>query len=207
MQPIKNAERVIFNLNYPSLLREISVRKDSYLSRHHAGVALYSGLICIEIAPELYKIVISAASLHDIGKVRIPNNILFKSTHLTPEEWVIMKRHPISGSKLVKKTHFESDENLEEISRAIRHHHERWNGTGYPDKLAGKSIPLASRIIAVADTFDTMTTTRPYRKALSDTIALEEIERYLGTQFDPQIVQIFLKIIGRNNFDSHILSK
>ncbi len=191
-------------MNYPNQLREISKRKDRYLSRHHAGVALYAGLICIEIAPELCKVVSTAASLHDIGKVRIPNNILFKATLLTPREWAIMKQHPISGTKLLKESHFESDQNFKEISRAIRHHHEQWNGAGYPDKLAGENIPLASRIIAVADTFDTMTTTRPYRKALSEKIALEEIERYSGTQFDPQIVQVFLNIMERNCFHSSV---
>jgi HD-GYP domain-containing protein (c-di-GMP phosphodiesterase class II) len=124
-----------------------------------------------------------AALLHDVGKIDEKfGPILAKEGRLTPEEWEIMKRHPIRGAELVGLL-----SSLRDIVPAIRHHHENWDGTGYPDGLVGERIPLASRIIMFADTLDAITTDRPYRKALGIEEARAEFIRFRGKQFDPQI--------------------
>ncbi|MGN7471393.1 HD domain-containing phosphohydrolase [Brevibacillus sp. SAFN-007a] len=127
-----------------------------------------------------------AGLMHDIGKVAIPDHVLLKSGKLTFEEYEFMKRHPSIGADIVEQI-----ESLAHVSPGIRHHHERWDGKGYPHQLKGEMIPLIGRILAVADTFDAMTSTRSYRHAMSAKEAYEEIMRCKGTQFDPAIVAIF----------------
>ncbi len=129
-----------------------------------------------------------AALLHDIGKIGIPDAILRKPGKLTPQEWEIMKKHPIIGYEIIKKIKF-----LEKSAPIVLHHHERWDGKGYPDGLKGEEIPLGSRIFAVADTIDAMTSDRPYRKALTFEIVSEELKKFKGIQFDPQVVDAFFK--------------
>ncbi len=132
-----------------------------------------------------------AGFLHDVGKIGIPDGILTKQGPLTPEEWVIMKRHTAFGYDILGPV-----PTLEEIKLAVRHSHERWDGHGYPDGLAGKQIPLAARVVFVADAFEAMTTDRPYRPALSLEKAIEEIKRCAGSQFDPEVVDAFLQVLG-----------
>ncbi|WHX30795.1 HD domain-containing phosphohydrolase [Brevibacillus agri] len=127
-----------------------------------------------------------AGLMHDIGKVAIPDHVLLKTGKLTYEEYEFMKRHPSIGADIVEQI-----ESLAHVSPGIRHHHERWDGKGYPYQLKGENIPLIGRILAVADTFDAMTSTRSYRNAMSGKEAYEEIMRCKGTQFDPEIVAIF----------------
>lgn len=127
--------------------------------------------------------------LHDIGKVSIPDAVLLKPTALTEDEWVLMRRHSAVGADVVKRI-----PQLRFLANAVRAHHERWDGKGYPDGLSGESIPLAARIIAVADTFSAMTTSRPYSPSCSREKAFEEIRLCSGTQFDPQVVRAFCKI-------------
>ena len=128
--------------------------------------------------------------LHDIGKVGIDDRILKKPGKLTDEEWAVMKTHCEIGYRIAK-----SVSELEPIADYILTHHERWDGRGYPQGLKGETIPLLSRILAVTDTYDAMTNDRVYRKALSKEIALEEIKRNNGTQFDPQVVEVFKEVI------------
>lgn len=128
------------------------------------------------------------ATLHDLGKVGIDDRILNKPGPLTPEEWVEMKRHPEIGFRIAM-----SSPDLAPIAQYILSHHERWDGSGYPRGLAGQEIPLLSRILAVADAFDAMTTDRIYRPALGLTEAVEELRRGAGTQFDPHLVRLFLE--------------
>ena len=131
------------------------------------------------------------ASLHDIGKVGIRDEILTKPAELTDMEWAEMKRHPEIGYRIAKTT-----QELAPIAEGILHHHEWWDGSGYPHGLAGEEIPLISRIIAIVDAYDAMTNDRPYRKAMSHLDAIERIGRNAGTQFDPDIARIFTEMFS-----------
>ena len=128
-----------------------------------------------------------AATLHDVGKMAIPDRILCKPGRLTAEEFELIKGHSAAGAELVAGV-----EGLEPIVPWIRHSHESFDGTGYPDGLRGEEIPLASRIMLVADAFDAITSTRPYRAGLSVAHAREELMRHAGTQFDPRCVEALL---------------
>ncbi len=129
------------------------------------------------------------ALLHDVGKIGVPDNVLRKPTALSESEWAVMKRHPEFGARIISGIPF-----LEEVARIVRHHHERWDGMGYPDGLKGDRIPLGARIFAVGDSFDAMTSDRPYRRALLIEAAREEVRRCGGSQFDPAVVTAFLSI-------------
>lgn len=138
---------------------------------------------------ELSKIY-SAALLHDIGKIGVPDSILTKPSHPTPEEWAILKKHPSEGAKIIGYV-----EELNDLVPVILHHHEWYNGKGYPDGLQGKDIPIGARITSVADAYDTMTTERTYRNLISSKQACEELVKCSGTQFDPTVVKIWCKTI------------
>jgi hypothetical protein len=161
--------------------------RDPYTSGHSRRVAHYSRIIAraIGLGSRQVERVATAALLHDVGKIHeIYAPILRKPGKLTPEEWGIMQTHPIKSAELVSTV---SD--LAHLATAVRHHHENWDGTGYPDGLAGEAIPLESRIIMFADTIDAMTTDRPYRKALGEQDVRVELLRCSGQQFDPAICQ------------------
>jgi putative nucleotidyltransferase with HDIG domain len=131
----------------------------------------------------------AGALLHDLGKIGIQDAILLKPGALTEEEWAVMRRHPVIGAEILKRlTHLEGARDI------VIAHQERWDGTGYPAGLKGKAIPLYARIFAVADTFDAMTSDRPYRKKMAYADVRSEIERCAGTQFDPEVVKTFLTI-------------
>ena len=130
------------------------------------------------------------ALLHDIGKIGIPDNILFKTYTLTPSEWKKMREHSRIGYRMAKNV-----PDFSPIAQEILHHHEHWDGKGYPDGLKGEKIPLLSRIISIVDAYDVMQSRRPYKGKISKAKALKEIKRGAGTQFDPQLVEIFLKIV------------
>ena len=129
------------------------------------------------------------ALLHDMGKIGIPDSILFKTNILTHSEWKKMREHPRIGYRMAKNI-----PDFSPIAQEILYHHEHWDGTGYPDGLKGEKIPLLSRIISIIDTYDVMQSRRPYKGSISKTKAIKEIKRCAGTQFDPQLVEIFLKI-------------
>ncbi len=130
------------------------------------------------------------AMLHDVGKVGIRDDILNKPGKLNDEEWEIMKKHPEIGYRIAM-----SSPELEPVARYILTHHERWDGTGYPLSLKSEEIPLLSRILAVVDAYDAMTHQRVYKEAISKEAALEEIKKNAGTQFDPEIVRVFLEVV------------
>ena len=127
--------------------------------------------------------------LHDIGKIGVPDSILWKPGKLTDEEWVEMRKHVEYGFKMLKSIHF-----LRDAALIVQHHHERYDGSGYPNRMSGDNIVIGARIFAIADTYDAMTTNRPYRKALTDRDAREEIKRCNGAQFDPRITEAFFQI-------------
>jgi HD-GYP domain-containing protein (c-di-GMP phosphodiesterase class II) len=124
--------------------------------------------------------------LHDVGKVAVPDAVLFKPGRLEPDEFALIARHPVVGSEILRDVDF-----LGEGKLVVRHHHERWDGGGYPDGLAGEDIPLAARVFAVADALDALTTDRPYRRGTRFAHARGEIRAHAGSQFDPGVVAAF----------------
>jgi HD-GYP domain-containing protein (c-di-GMP phosphodiesterase class II) len=128
-------------------------------------------------------------ALHDVGKVAIPADILFKPSSLTSFEWEIMRSHPEIGSRMIAPAGLGR-----EAHEIVLHHHERWDGAGYPLGLAGRDIPLSARLFAVADSYDAMTSDRPYRAALAADVALAELQRESGQQFDPEAVEAFMEV-------------
>jgi putative nucleotidyltransferase with HDIG domain len=139
--------------------------------------------------PALMPSLEQAALLHDIGKIAVSDAILLKPSKLTTEEWVDMRKHPTAGDEILRRVPF-----LRPASAIVRHHHERFDGTGYPDGLKGAQIPLGARLFAVADTLDAMTSDRLYRRAPGWDAARNEIRLQSGKQFDPQIAELFLKV-------------
>jgi putative nucleotidyltransferase with HDIG domain len=131
------------------------------------------------------------ALLHDIGKMGVPDRILLKPDKLTDDEWVIMREHPVYAYNLLSQIDF-----LRPALSIPHHHHEKWDGSGYPDGLKGKQIPLAARIFAIVDVFDALTSDRPYRPAWSKERAIDYIREQSGSQFDPKVVEAFMKLIG-----------
>ena len=165
--------------------------RDAYTGRHAERVAAY-GLQLAEVfglrlgdAPEIE----FGFLLHDAGKVAVPDAILFKPGRLTNAERLIIEQHPITGSEIVRDIDF-----LGSARDVIRHHHERWDGTGYPDGLAGEAIPVSARIFAVADALDALTTNRPYRRASTIAQARAIILQGEGTQFDPSVIEAFKEL-------------
>ena len=165
--------------------------KDSYTNGHSLRVTLYSMILAKQLnLDETYMEDIEIAGLlHDIGKIAMPKSILCKNGKLTDEEFLVMKSHPVRGEKIVLNI-----KKLQIISEWVKSHHEKWDGSGYPDGLKGEQIPLPGRIIALADTYDAMTSTRPYRTALSHEVAMLEIRKCAGTQFDPRLAAIFISL-------------
>jgi len=165
--------------------------KDKYTKGHSERVDDYAALLAkiLGLSPVESKKLMYACWFHDYGKIGVPDAILGKKEHLTEEEFGVMKTHPVIGAKII-----ENMDLLKGIADIIRHHHECWDGKGYPRGLAGNSIPALSRIIAIADTFDAITSDRPYRPALSVDEALAELRRVSGTQLDPTLVEYFMKV-------------
>ncbi|PYO46848.1 MAG: hypothetical protein DMD84_25040, partial [Candidatus Rokuibacteriota bacterium] len=165
--------------------------KDPYLKGHSARVALYATEIAtvMGLDDETIQIVSRGAMLHDLGKLSIMDTILRKPDRLTEEEFAIIKAHPVVGERILKPLRF-----LNREACAVRSHHEKFDGSGYPDGLKGEDIPLVARIVTVADVFDAVTSNRPYRTALPVDAAREEIARGRGTHFDPQVADAFASI-------------
>lgn len=165
--------------------------KDPYLKGHSARVALYATEIArmMRLDAETIEVVNRGAMLHDLGKLSIMDTILRKPERLTEDEFTLIKAHPVVGERILKPLRF-----LAREACAVRHHHERFDGTGYPDGLSGENIPLAARIVTVADVFDAVTSHRPYRTALTVEAARQEIVRGRGSHFDPQVADAFLAI-------------
>jgi putative nucleotidyltransferase with HDIG domain len=181
--------------SYVSTLRSlISIieAKDPYTKGHTERVASYSVALAdrIGLGEEDLRRIMFAALMHDIGKMGVLDEIVNKPDKLTAEEWELMKAHPVTGASIVEKMEF-----LDGIADIVRHHHEAWNGRGYPDGLHGEDIPYGARIVTVADSFDAMTTDRPYRKALSFDEAIQRLEESAGVQFDADLVKVFVQYL------------
>jgi putative nucleotidyltransferase with HDIG domain len=177
-----------------SLVRILEA-KDQYTRGHSQRVAEYAGLIAKAMGFSLEKseLLQKAAQLHDIGKLAIHWGILNKKGRLSDEEWKVIREHPILGEEVLKPVFLDED-----MLAMVRSHHERYDGTGYPDKIKGGTINIFAQIIAVADAYDAMTSQRAYRQSLRKEEALAELERNCGTQFSTQVVKAFLKALREN---------
>jgi len=184
-------QRELFLQTITALASAIEMR-DAYTGGHTARVTAYSLLIGEELglpAKELDKLR-TGCPLHDIGKIGIDDKILRKPDKLTADEFEVMKSHTTLGDDILKAI-----PEMKEIRPIVRSHHERWDGLGYPDRLAGEAIPLLARVVGVADSFDAMTSRRPYTFQIkSPEQAFAEVERCAGTQFDPRSVAAFLTV-------------
>ena len=187
----ERAQRARLQESYMSTVRALSnavEARDSYTGKHAERVAAYGLVIAKAMGSRLADDPTTEFGflLHDVGKVAVPDAVLYKPGPLTDEEREIIARHPVIGVQILRGIEF-----LGEAKNVVRHHHERWDGTGYPDGLEGDEIPLAARVFAVADTLDALTTDRPYRPAATLTYARDVITAASGTQFDPKVVAAF----------------
>jgi putative nucleotidyltransferase with HDIG domain len=175
-----------------SLARALEAR-DDYTRGHSERVADLSKKMAEDLGLESQEVqtIYNAALLHDIGKIGIRDEVLLAPRKLTENEMNIIKDHSAFGNTILMPLKF-----LSNIRECVRHHHERWDGTGYPDGKKGEEIPLASRIIAVADAYDAMTSNRPYRTSISHPVAVENIKQLSGAQFDPRVVDSFVRVIS-----------
>ncbi len=169
--------------------------RDPYTKRHSENVTRYSVAIAKEMSfnPAQIEVIRRAGLLHDIGKIGIRDDVLLKPGRLSPDEFELIKIHPVKGQEIVSSLPF-----LKEVALLVRHHHERYDGNGYPDHESGEAIELGARIMAIADSFDAMTTDRPYRKKMALDAAIAELIRCRNSQFDPKVVDIFISVL-RNN--------
>lgn len=181
-------------LDTVTALAEAVEKRDPYTGGHVRRVVLYSVLLGHEMGldqQELDRLRI-ASTLHDVGKIAVPDEVLRKPGPLDDSEFDIMKRHPLDGAEILSRI-----PELRDILPGVRSHHERLDGRGYPDGLEDEEIPLSARIIAVADTYDAMTSSRPYRKALEHDVAVAEVQEGAGTQFCPRVVAAFDRLVQR----------
>ncbi|MFT4050597.1 MAG: HD domain-containing phosphohydrolase [Solirubrobacterales bacterium] len=190
---MRHAERARYKATIEALSTALTAR-DGYTGSHSQETLWLVNAISDELrlSTNQCEYVADVALLHDIGKIGIPNEILHEPGKLNDEQWEIMKQHPVIGERIVVTV-----PGLEEVARAIRHEHERWDGGGYPDGLQAGDIPLASRIVLVCDAFHAMTSDRPYRKAMSVEDARLELSRNAGSQFDPTVVGALLHVLDR----------
>jgi putative nucleotidyltransferase with HDIG domain len=177
--------------------------KDAVTSQHTEEVVRLAVSVAAELDLDLEAVrnVELGAVLHDIGKVRVPESILNKPGPLDDDEWVVMKTHPEVGEHILRPIR-----SLQAILPIVRHHHERWDGDGYPDALSGRAIPLGARIVAVCDAYRAMTEDRPYRQALSSEIARRELQDGAGRQFDPECVAALVAALERRDSTATVVA-
>ena len=190
---IKEIKKEFFELSIKSLLSALKC-KDEYTWGHSLRVAYFCVTVGKEMGfstEELYELEVSAL-FHDLGKIGVPDAVLKKPSRLTDEEFLEMKLHPSKSHEILQDFPI-----FEKMAINAKYHHERFDGRGYPEGLKGELIPLYSRIIFIADTFDAMTSTRPYRKGLPFEIAFAELKEFSGSQFDPRIVDKFISCMTK----------
>lgn len=183
---LEHTENVIF------MLAMAIEEKDAYTEGHLQRLRYYSEQLAIAIGLEedTVRAIRYGGVLHDIGKIGVSEAILTKPDVLTPDELLQMQQHPAIGERIVTQMRF-----AQEVAPIVRHHHERWDGKGYPDRLAGTDIPIGARIVAITDSYDAMTTDRPYRAALGQDEAIRRLRQGSGTQWDAELIDRFIEII------------
>lgn len=189
----KNSEEIkVLNEELLNALADVIDLRDPYVLGHSRHVSRYCVMIGkkMGLMPRRLELLRKAGLLHDIGKLGVPEHILFKPSKLTPAEYATIQKHVTLGAEIIGKCH-----SLKEIVPIIRHHHERYDGKGYPEKLKSNQIPMEARIMAVADAVEAMASDRPYRKGMSEKEILAELEQNSGTQFDPHVVQAFIRAV------------
>jgi putative nucleotidyltransferase with HDIG domain len=199
IEQMKDENQRLSEMAAKAILKALGA-KDHYTYDHSLRVCHYSLILGKELGmtdEEIFELQLSAL-FHDIGKIGTPDSVLNKPTRLTEEEFNIMKKHPEQSYEILKEF-----DKFSQIAINARHHHERYDGRGYPDKLKGEEIPLCSRIILIADTFDAMTSTRVYRKGLESEIAYSELLEFSGSQFDPKLVVIFIEAMKKEKLNKN----
>lgn len=168
--------------------------RDAYTALHEEAVAQLAASTAAELGLDEsdQRAIRYAALTHDLGKLAVPNEILHKPGPLDDAEWAVMRRHPVVGAEMLARIPF-----FEHVHALVRGHHERFDGGGYPDGLAGTAIPAGARILCVCDSYNAMITTRPYRAAMTPQAALAELDRCAGSQFDPDVVRAFTAVVAR----------
>lgn len=179
-------------------LVEVVELRDPYTAGHSRRVAATARLIAhqLGLTAEEADTVESAGQVHDIGKVAVDPHVLLKTSKLSEEEWSQMQLHPVHGANVVDRF-----ATYRQGATFVRHHHERWDGDGYPDRISGEEIPLGARILAVADSFDAMTSDRPYREGMATERAIAILEEGAGTQWDPRVVEAFVAVMSSHPRD------
>jgi len=194
MQLYEEQQRIVFGS-----IKSLVTFLNTQVSREYTHSPHFSKLVCalgaeVHLNEKQLQSLKYASLLHDAGKADIPEAILTKTTKLTDKEYDIIKKHPVKGAQILRPLQV-----LRPVIPIIMYHHEKYNGTGYPSQLKGGQIPLGARIMSVADAFEAMVYGRPYRQRMDIASAIREIKRKSGTQFDPRIVEAFLKVIKRFN--------
>ena len=194
LQLYEEQQKIVFG-SIKSLVTLLNTR----VPREYTHSPHFSKLVCalgceLHLGEKQIESLKYASLLHDTGKIDIPDAILTKTTKLTSEEYDIIKKHPLKGAQILRPLQI-----LRPVIPIIMHHHEKYNGTGYPSHLKGEQIPLGARIMSVADAFEAMVYGRPYRQRMDIDSAIREIKKKSGTQFDPKIVEAFLKVIKKFN--------
>lgn len=187
-------EQKTMYLNFIKSAAKAIEAKDNYTSGHSERVAKYAVMIAteLELEPKTVEDIRIAAALHDIGKIGLQDAILQKPASLTREEFDLVKEHPVVGAEILAPLQME-----EIVLEGIKYHHERFDGLGYPEGRNSSQLSIAPRVIGVADAFDAMTSSRPYRQALTREVAVKELLRWQGKQFDPEVVQAFIQALER----------
>jgi HD-GYP domain-containing protein (c-di-GMP phosphodiesterase class II) len=188
--PVDPAQKLLLTSVLQALMLSLDA-KDSYTRGHSDRVSHLARMIAmeLELTPEEIDLVATAGLVHDLGKIGVPENVLRKPTRLTNEEFCLIKLHPDIGRKIVQEIPL-----MFRAVPSVLHHHERWDGMGYPRGLKGEAIPLFARILSVADAFDAMSSPRCYKDPISIDFVLAEIERCKGTQFDPEVVEALQRV-------------
>lgn len=193
LSPIELVKKEYFELIIKTLLNALKC-KDDYTWGHSLRVAYFCVSVGREMGlseDEVYELEVSAL-FHDLGKMGVPDSVLLKPSRLTDEEFLEMKLHPTKSAEILQDFPV-----FKKMAINVKHHHERYDGRGYPEGIKGEKIPLHSRIILIADTFDAMTSTRPYRKGLPFEVACAELREFAGSQFDPDIVEKFISCMTK----------
>jgi putative nucleotidyltransferase with HDIG domain len=191
----QKSEEVLKSQDVIRTLAQALEARDVYTQGHSSRVAEAAVMLAREmgLSREEQDVVRLGCLLHDLGKINIPDAVLLKPGSLTDEEYGLMQRHPVVGEQICRPLVF-----ARSCLTVIRHHHERWDGHGYPDKLKGDEISLFARIASIADSWDAMTTDRPYRKALAAPVAFSILEDGAGTQWDPGLVPVFIRVMSHH---------